>query len=95
MRCKKREYDAPQNEEATRFKVRRYADRMIDIDKYLYVVPGAKASERTCETDLNGFFCTACLTYVAGRHTARGLILKQLLTSFVNIFEPMRIAEYI
>ena len=37
-------------------KVRRYAVCMIDLNKYLAVLPGAKASDKICETDLNYFF---------------------------------------
>ena len=35
------------------FKVRGYFDRVIDIDKYLDVLPGAKASDKIFETGLN------------------------------------------
>ena len=34
-------------------KVIQYTDRMIDIKKYLYVFPWSKASDKTCETELN------------------------------------------
>ena len=34
-------------------KVRRCTDCMIDLNKYLSVFPGAKASDKTCETELN------------------------------------------
>ena len=34
-------------------KVIRYTDRMIDPNEYLYVFPGAKASDKTCERELN------------------------------------------
>ena len=35
-------------------RVRRYAACMIDINNYLAVFPGAKASNKICETVFNG-----------------------------------------
>ena len=34
-------------------KLRRYSDRLIYINKYLDVLPGTKASEKNCVTELN------------------------------------------
>ena len=34
-------------------KVRRYLVRMIDLNKYLSVFPGAKEGNKICETELN------------------------------------------
>ena len=34
-------------------KVRRCAAYLIDINEYLYVFPGAKESDRICETEFN------------------------------------------
>ena len=34
-------------------KVRHYADRMIDLNEYLAVFPGAKASKKIGETELD------------------------------------------
>ena len=44
------------------FKVRLYTARMIYLNKYLYVLPGTEASAKICETELNAFFKTVCLT---------------------------------
>ena len=41
-----------QNEETTRFKVRRYDACLIDLNEYLDVFPGSKASEKICVTEL-------------------------------------------
>ena len=34
-------------------KLRRYADRLININAYLDVLPGSKASEKVCEMQLD------------------------------------------
>ena len=34
-------------------KVRRYADHIIDLNKYLSVLPGAKEGDTFCETEIN------------------------------------------
>ena len=60
-------------------KLRRYADRMIDLNKYFYVFPGGKASDKICEMELGDLFLTACLTAVACRVMLKGLIEKPLL----------------
>ena len=36
-----------------RLKVRQYAYCMIDLNYYLYVLPGTKESDKNCETELN------------------------------------------
>ena len=35
-------------------KVRRYDDRMIELNEYLALLPGAKASDKFFEMELNG-----------------------------------------
>ena len=34
-------------------KLIRYAGCMVDLNKYLYVFPGANSSDKFCETELN------------------------------------------
>ena len=36
-------------------KLRRYADRMVDLNEYMYAFPVSKAGEKNCETELNEF----------------------------------------
>ena len=35
------------------FKIKHHRARLIDLDDYLSVFPGAKATYKTCETELN------------------------------------------
>ena len=44
-------------------KVRYYTDYIIDINEYLAVCPGAKASENICETKLNKIILDSMKTY--------------------------------
>ena len=60
-------------------KGRWYDARLINLNDYFDVLPGATASNKICETDLKGLFGTACLRALSSRHICMDLIVKTLL----------------
>ena len=36
-------------------KLRRYTDRLVDLNEYMYAFPVSKASDKICETELSEF----------------------------------------
>ena len=80
-------------------KVRGYAARLVGLNEYLTVLPGANISDKIFVTELNDFFQTVCPTSGSSRRVYKYFIvnllpLNQMLTCFNalkqhNIFTNM------
>ena len=53
MRCKKNPVMSHGMKNPRGLKLGRYAVDVIDLNEYLSVLPGEKASDKNCETELN------------------------------------------
>ena len=70
-------------------KLRRYTDRMIDLNKYLYVFPGAKASDKTCEMKLNEILLNIMPNIWNTWAYMQGFDCETITKKSINMFERM------
>ena len=70
-------------------KVRRFTDRMIDLNEYLYVFPGAKASDKTCETELNEILLNIMPNIWNRQAYVQGFDCETITKKSINMFERM------
>ena len=65
---------------------------MIDLNDYLYVLPGAKASEKICKTELNGIVLNRMPNSWSSQAYVQGFYFETItLKKSVNMFERMEI----
>ena len=70
-------------------KVRRYTDCMIDLNEYLYVFPGAKASDKTCEMELNEILLNIMPNIWNKRAYMQGFDCETITKKPIKMFERM------
>ena len=76
-------------------KVRRYSASMIDLNNYLVVFPGAKASEMFCDTELDGFVLNSMPKIrINQAYVQRFDFESNTFKAAVSIFESIEITEY-
>ena len=59
-------------------KVRCYADHMNDLNEYLAVFPGEKASDKICETELNKMFLNSMPTRYIRQAYVQGFYFESI-----------------
>ena len=73
-------------------KERQHAARLIDINKYLAVLPGEKASEKTCVTELNKMFSNIMSNIWINQTYVQGFEYESIyLKAEVKMFERTEI----
>ena len=70
-------------------KVRQYTDCMIYLNKYLYVFPGEKASDKTCETELDEFLLNIMPNICNRQAYVQGFDCETITKKSINMFERM------
>ena len=71
-------------------KARRYNACLIDINKYLAVFPGAKASEKSCETEWNEILLNIMSNIWINQAYIQGFDYEPIhFKADVNMFERM------
>ena len=68
---------------------------MIDLNDYLYVFHGAKASYKICETELHGNLFNSMPNIWIRQAYAQGFYCKNITKKSVNMFEQIEKIEYI
>ena len=77
-------------------KVIPYSARLIDINKFLAVFPGAKASYKICVTEINKLLLNRMLNIWSKQAYVQIFDLEYItLKAYVNMFGRMEIEEYI
>ena len=63
---------------------------MIDINEYLFVLPGAKASDKICEMELNAILLNSTPNIWSRQAYVQGFDCESItFKSAVNMFESM------
>ena len=66
-----------------------YNECMIDLNKYLYVFPGAKASDKTCEMKLNEILLNIMPNIWNTWAYMQGFDCETITKESINMFERM------
>ena len=68
---------------------------MIDINEYISVFPGEKASNQIGETELNEIILSSMPNGCSRKSYVQGFIVGILFLKDVDMFEHMEMAEFI
>ena len=72
-----------------RLKIIHYNTHLIDLNRYLAVFPGAKASDKICETDLNEILFDRMPNIWIRQAYVQSFLMNPLLKKAVNMFERL------
>ena len=73
--------------------MRRYDDRMIDLNEYLALLPGAKASDKCFDMELNGIILNRMPNVWSRQAYVQGFDFEYITLKSINMFELMEIVE--